>query len=146
VPSLLEYSLDPREKRVYKLTFDHATDPPTYTEVDLGLYIESLKKVGSASLSSRLPSKKGGSKGSAVSAAMKKGFETEFEGHVGSKPRSVSKDPKKEVVDPNVLSDDSLSSSMDDEDHAAFLENHKNKLKQPHQPKQFFSQLQYPEQ
>ena len=126
--SLLEYSLDPIEKRVYKLTFDHAVDPPTYTEVDLGLHIESMKKVGSSSLASRLPSKKGGSKGSSVAAAMRKGFETEFEGPVGSKPRSVSKDAmcKKEVVDPNVLSDDSLSSSMDDEDHVAFLENHKN--------------------
>ena len=46
---------------------------------------------------------------------MKKGFETEFEGPVGSKPRSASKEAKKEVVDPDVLSD-SLSSSMDDED------------------------------
>ena len=119
--SLLEYSLDPIEKRVYKLTFDNAADPPTYTEVDLGLYIESMKKVGSASLSSRLPSKKGGSKGSTVSAPMRKGFETEFEGPIGSKPRSVSKDPKKEAADPNVLSDSSLSSSMDDEDHVAFL-------------------------
>jgi Cdc6-like AAA superfamily ATPase len=44
VPSILEYSLDPIEKRVYKLTFDHAADPTTYTEVDLGLHIESLKK------------------------------------------------------------------------------------------------------
>jgi hypothetical protein len=144
VPSLLEYSLDPIEKRVYKLTFDNAADPPTYTEVDLGLYIESLKKVGSASLSSRLPSKKGGSKGSNVSAPMRKGFETEYEGPFGSKPRSVSKDPKKEVADPNVLSSDSLSSSMDDEDHLFKLEDHKNQLKQPHQPKQFYSQLQYP--
>ena len=119
--SLLEYSLDPIEKRVYKLTFDHAVEPPTYTEVDLGLHIESMKKVGSSSLASRLPSKKGGSKGSSVAAAMRKGFETEFEGPVGSKPRSVSKDAKKEVVDPNVLSDDSLSSSMDDEDHVALM-------------------------
>lgn len=113
--------MDPIEKRVYKLTFDYAADPPTYTEVDLGLHIESLKKLGSASFSSRLPSKKGGSKASTVSAPMRKGFETEFEGPVGSKPRSVSKDPKKEVADPNVLSDSSLSSSMDDEDHVAFL-------------------------
>jgi len=44
----------------------------------------------------------------------KTGFETEFE-PVKSKPRSVSKDPKKES-DPNVLSEDSLSSSMDEED------------------------------
>jgi hypothetical protein len=53
---------------------------------------------------------------------MRKGFETEFEGPFGSKPRSVSKDTKKEVVDPNVLSDsESLSSSMDAEDHVAFF-------------------------
>ena len=57
---------------------------------------------------------------------MRKGFETEMEGPVGSKPRSASKDAKKEVVDPNVLSDsESLSSSMDDED-ATFFELHKN--------------------
>ena len=52
---------------------------------------------------------------------MRKGFETEFEGNVGSKPRSASKDAKKEVVDPDVLSDDSLSSSMDAEDHVALF-------------------------
>ena len=52
---------------------------------------------------------------------MRKGFETEFEGHFGSKPRSASKDTKKEAVDLNVLSDDSLSSSMDAEDHVALF-------------------------
>ena len=96
---------------------------------------------GGASLASRLPPKKGGSKGSStISAAMRKGFETEHEGPAGSKPRSVSKDAaKKEVVDSNVLSE-SMSSSMDEED-ISVVEKVKNSSKL-HQPKQFLSQLQ----
>ena len=111
---------------MYKHTFHNAADPPTYTEVDLGLYMEAIKKEKNPSLASRLHSKRGGSKGSANKLAMRKGFETEMEGPVGSKPRSASKDAKKEVVDPNVLSDSvSLSSSMDDED-MTFVEIDKN--------------------
>lgn len=81
----------------------------TFLESDFDTWFSNQQAAQQSGLSSRLPGKKG------ITRDLKKtGFETEFE-PVRSKPRSVSKDPKRES-DPNVLSEDSLSSSMDEED------------------------------
>jgi hypothetical protein len=109
----LEFVLDPREKRVCKLEIiTDDNEVSSYVEIDFENWIFSLDKEKSESLSQRLPQKKGIKK----EQLKKTGFETEYE-PLSSKPRSVSKDPKKEA-DPNVLSDDSisLSSSLDESD------------------------------
>ena len=88
------------------------TEVSTYLEIDIENWIFNLDKEKSESLSSKLPKKK---VAPSRDHLKKSGFETEFE-VISSKPRSVSKDPHKKEADPNVLSEDSMSSNLDDED------------------------------